>query len=241
MQHNLTDTFLSAIPTSLLDVPRHVYELTGIEVAVKDKLFLNAESSSGYENAPAMLDIDGLNQSITIWVEPEVTPGIFAHELIHLRRNILERVPKIFPYPGIDRLLTWTCEQHENQLEHLVIVPEELSYYPEHENLWAETYRKILNNRRETAAFDTLCFQWAFLLLVLYRQTKLIEDYADGLRKLDMNALRQINNFRAELELAGPDKIKMIHCLYEFFPRLRENSFIGCFQVDAGALHVVRV
>jgi hypothetical protein len=76
--------------------------------------------------------------------------GAVVHELLHVRRLLVERVPRISDnvefgawHPGLGGYLT----DLDNALEHLVIVPEELSLRPERVDHWGGVMATVWSGR----------------------------------------------------------------------------------------------
>lgn len=90
------------------------------------------------------------------------------HELLHIRRICLDKVPQLVVCDNFDN---WTPELEtglkplDNNLEHLIIVPEELKYRPDRKEYW----KNRIINKIETfddqirvnqiQAFDTLIYR----------------------------------------------------------------------------------
>lgn len=75
--------------------------------------------------------------------------GSVLHELLHIHRFLVDRVPQIavceeYWSPELDNVFT----QLDNNLEHLVIVPEELRRGPERRDRWVTVMQRVLNQIR---------------------------------------------------------------------------------------------
>lgn len=75
--------------------------------------------------------------SATIYVREGSTPQGIVHELLHIRRFLVDGVPRLFP--AEDEALSPYASMIENALEHLVIVPLETSYGFEPYEHWNQT------------------------------------------------------------------------------------------------------
>ena len=62
-----------------------------------------------------------------------------AHELLHLKRYIIERQPQIVPKAGGDDHWTITSSI-ENTIEHTYIIPLEAAYGAKEEGYWEKTF-----------------------------------------------------------------------------------------------------
>lgn len=125
MHESFSAAPFNAVPVELLQVVDNVIELTGITVTAQPYSEEFKREQPGLSRDEAMLDIDPSRSTITIWFDPlNVSAATIGHELIHLRRNIVESVPKLFP------LTSSAAELHEEiyLLENEVTQPKELVY-----------------------------------------------------------------------------------------------------------------
>ncbi|MEA3360542.1 MAG: hypothetical protein U9R17_14205 [Thermodesulfobacteriota bacterium] len=93
------------------------------------------------------------------------------HELLHIRRFCVNNVPRIFV---CDSYQNWNPELEsgltylDTNLEHFVIVPEEIEYRPDRKEYWdSRICNKIekfdlLNRDNQNQGFDALIY-WAFI------------------------------------------------------------------------------
>ncbi|CAM3682244.1 hypothetical protein [Polaromonas hydrogenivorans] len=211
---------LSQIPEQLLKVPYLVEEKTGISLKIQDMDELFAGSAPGFSRALAVLDINCDEQAITLWVAPgiKLAAHMISHELIHLRRNILEGVPKIFPRTNIEEAYMTESYFLENELEHLFIIPEEISLFPEAEAWWAEHYRQQIEKVRTEQV--SIAHHWRTIRIALPKQTELIQACAAIIRDYDSRPTERLaNEFYHSIAGAMPNKHEMILELIDMFPR----------------------
>lgn len=231
----LTEDFVKAIPDELLRVVDDVRELTGITVTAQPYSEELKREQPGLARAEALLDINPALSSITIWFDPsKVSPATIGHELIHLRRNILESVPKLFPHesnaPEIDEEIYLL----ENELEHLLIVPEQISLFPESERWWADHYGAVLSQVDRGSM--SLMLAWSFIRNVLPQQTELAQTCGALVQKYDF--VRPADYFREDMKVSMPNKRQMIDKLRTTFPKLNTVASIGRYAIDADKLVV---
>lgn len=98
--------------------------------------------------------------------------GAVVHELLHVRRLLVERVPRISEnvdfeawHPGLGTSLT----DLDNALEHLVIVPEELSLRPERADHWGGVMATVWGGRLDDLKDAEDQRRWALLHWVFMR------------------------------------------------------------------------
>lgn len=225
----------STMPPELLRVPAQVQEITGIEVVAQPHSDQIRSELPHFSRAAAMLDIDPDRAAITIWYDPtRVTTSGFAHELIHLRRNIVESVPKLFPWGNCDGDATNLVLSSENELEHLILVPEQLSLFPESKQWWLDHYAGVAS--RSNGEAMTLIYAWSFIRNVLPEEVEIAQTFAQLLRKY--NYVKPADYFREDMKQTAPDKLKMILKLLQDFPGIKKYAGIGRYVMDGRQLVV---
>ena len=100
--------------------------------------------------------------------------GSVIHEVLHLRRFLVEGVPLLIVrgdyeqwQPGMEDRLT----RQDNAFEHLIVVPEELRRCPERRGYWEQMMLQRWNEIRESEADnrEAAAALWAFALHVIPR------------------------------------------------------------------------
>lgn len=102
-------------------------------------------------------------------------PGAVFHELLHIRRFLVEEVPCLVDSADYE---AWTPEMgasltyHDNAFEHLVIVPQELKVFPERRADWENKVKRLWAKIEAGEGSDIDRRQasmacWAFLRLVM--------------------------------------------------------------------------
>lgn len=221
--------FLDKIPVDLQQVPAKVLELTGIKVTVQTFSDQFKIAEPYLSRSDAVLDIDPSCSAITIWFNPDsVTPSTLTHELIHLRRNIIESVPKLFPFTNCSSDLAEEILCIENELEHLLLVPEQIAAFSEAEKWWGDHYLAL--NFRIMKGNSTLMFAWSFIRNVLPRHTELAQTYVILLQKYDF--VKQADYFREDMREAMPDKLQMLRKIFEKYPMLNNHAAVGRYVIE---------
>lgn len=230
------EDLLDAIPAALRDVPERVRGLTGIEVSFAsfDDAFVRANPE--FAHASAVLDIDQQGGSITIRVSPgALTPRIASHELIHLKRNVLESAPKFFPLQSSARAQAQSVLLLENALEHLFVVPEEIAAHADAEHWWAGEMRTAIA-KADGHGF-TLALHWLFLRQVLTQHEDLARDCLARLERLPEFA-RIAAHLEHGIRKAFPDKAAMQRILLDVLsPQIRAQITVARYVVRDGRLH----
>jgi hypothetical protein len=236
------DSFSAApfkeIPAALLEVVDKVLDQTGITVTAQPYSDEFMREHPAMSKAKATLDIDVENSTITILCDlSNVQSAIIGHELIHLRRNIVESAPKLFPLQFCEQSLKNDIFMWENELEHLIVIPEEISIFPESEQWWADHYAGILDRFRGHRR--TLEFAWSCIQTALPRQTEL-SDRCWGLAR-QHGIARQVENHHQRIIRAMPDKQTMIETFVAATENLDAYTNIGQFSSDGGKLTLLPV
>jgi len=230
------------LPEKIQNIPIQVTARTGIKIEVLPI----ADCSSplfGLEKAGAALDIDGISQRIIIWYNPEAfDSSILAHELIHLRRDIIEQQPKIMPFrcsPGRSSTLFLV----ENELEHLLIIPEEITLFAEAELRWVEHYNVLIDTITKREQQDILenIFTWMQIRSSLPNQTDLAKRFAAHLNKLGPEWVKTCDYIRHIAMQALPNKSKLISIitkeLNDMSPDLGQSIAIGHWEMSDDELN----
>ncbi len=242
MQDFFPAAFLDAIPPALRDVPQQIRSQTGIAVRVQEIDEPFARRNPSFASASAVLDIEHRQQSITIRVSlSALSPRIISHELIHLKRNVLESVPKFFPVASASGAEIQSIYLLENALEHLFVVPEEIAAHPEAAALWARDYATLVDNSQHNGF--ALCLHWVFLRLVLPAHEAVAEACAAHLNALqDPYLIRVAEYLRRTLQEQRPDKLAMQQTLLKAIdPALRTHIAVGRFAIREGKLVAERL
>lgn len=89
-------------------------------------------------------------------------PHDVLHELLHIERLWVERIPQVLPHPEANRVTDTGAI--ENALEHLVIVPREADYGFDPYPYWNETSRRNWQTYPWPATTNALARRWNCLL-----------------------------------------------------------------------------
>ncbi|MCX9158318.1 hypothetical protein OPU71_19510 [Niveibacterium sp. 24ML] len=242
MQDFFSTAFLESIPPALRDVPQQIRSQTGIALQVQEIDESFARCNPAFANAAAVLDIDHVQQAITIRVAPAaLSPRILSHELIHLKRNVVESVPKFFPIGTASDAEIQSIYLVENALEHLFVVPEEIALHPESEAHWAQDYQALVERSKHNGF--ALCLHWFFLRIALPNCGAVAEACAAHLNALqDPYLIRVAEYLGRTLHAQRPDKLAMQHTLLKAIdPALRTHIAIGRFAIRDGKLVTERL
>lgn len=236
LQH-LPKSVLHGLPQHLLDVPRQIAQITGIHVLVKQLRKEDFAYASGMDKARLLLDMDARGQSITIWCgESEITSADIGHELIHLRRAVLESVPRFVPGVEASPGITGTITLYENELEHLFVIPEEMKTFPEAEHSWAESYRKDIQAAVDRGTPEDLMMHYAQLRNSMPNQLDLGRILVSHLKGFGEEWFRAAEYLREDYKQALPHKAALHDLIQVVRPELIPYLGIARFSAEDGYL-----
>lgn len=98
--------------------------------------------------------------------------GAVRHELLHVRRFYVERVPKLALAEAVvwDKGLSDALGLLDNAIEHILIVPEELSFHPERRGHWEAVMAGVCAGLADMPPEEralAVSMHWTFLSHVL--------------------------------------------------------------------------
>ncbi len=168
-----------------------IEQLIGFEIAVK----VDSSRANNSSDLPETLacEIDENGAQLLIPSRKNFPDPSVVHELLHIRRFLIDRVPKIVICDDYD---DWSPEQEtgltklDNQLEHLIIVPEELEKRPTRKDYWLSAITRALlklenDNLPDNDSRQLLLTHWIFLHLVL-KDEALIKCADRLIRQMDL-------------------------------------------------------
>jgi hypothetical protein len=242
MKTFFSDNLLANIPEDLLEVPHRVESITGIRMSAREP-DASIEKELGYmAAAPAVMDINPAADSITLWARRNsITAHMIAHELMHLRHQVVEQQVKLLPHPCCGSTASVFIRGLDVELEHLLIVPEEIRRFPEAKTWWnthcEQRLSRIRGDRR------ALLLRWMFVSTVLPDNEKLLgmcASYLTEFKGEDMLGYAQ--RLAIDVQDAMPDKISMITAaMNRFSPQLRDQALVGRYGMEDDRLVIVAV
>ncbi|MEL7896514.1 MULTISPECIES: hypothetical protein [Vreelandella] len=231
---------LEDIPEHLLNVPDRIQEATGIMPVIREFNEAFHDQNRGYAKAAALVDINPDAGEIIFWVDPErLTPHMLGHELIHLRRDILEGIPKLVPLSAAANTEIYMLE---NEVEHMFVIKEEIATFPDAEQWWASHYAEIVQKAAKEQDPFTIMIHWSQLRNTLPDQVELAKELAATMRALGQACIDQADYFREDMKQAMPDKGAMLNALLDrLSKKAKEYSLIARFTTVNGSIGRERV
>ena len=218
----MQEKYLSILSPAVRAFVQSVEADAGVQVTVAEDAELNNRGTHGQGILRVAIEADCvLLGAPTNGYFPE---GAVRHELLHVRRLLVEKVPRLVlaGHANLNELLEIALTGLDNELEHLVIVPEELEAHPERREHWEAIVARVWSSDIPLA-FNQLdqrisaLTQWAFLAHVLPDSPRraLAEKF------LDSHGWRQdAQNFTTELLSRLSDKTAVVATVFTAFPEL---------------------
>lgn len=210
---------LEGLPDTVRAIPEQIASATGSEVQVLPLSAL-VDSCTFLEKSNISCEVNG--SAITIWCKPyEFTSSMLGHELIHLRRKLVEQVPMLIPLRTANEQQSTTIHFFENEMEHLFIIPEEIDLFPDAEERWAKQYTDRVGRITQASTPDLfeLVFTWTQLRLSLPNQLELAKALGQYLRSLPETWVKTVDYFRQDMAQALPSKSCVINVMKDFVGR----------------------
>lgn len=208
------------VPAHVISVIPEIEECTRISVNFREIDRQAAPRLGMFVKAPAVLDIDAEAQAITIWLTAgKKHAHAITHELLHLKRDILNSVPRWVPSSRASDAARDFVWQMEAELEHLFVIPEEIACHADARQYWSDRYDQLIDDAASRQDGFALCLHWAFLRTTMCAYEEVVHRCADRLRSLsNHNWLRIAHNYQCEVKAAMPRKPDLMDLQRKFFP-----------------------
>jgi hypothetical protein len=146
--------FRALLPANILALVDEIESHTHRTIEVAQSPYPRSPTDPNPDSLGAM--VDEHSAVIYFYQESDFKPHPACHELLHIRRYWLDKVPQILAVrPDADKM---SVTSHiENTLEHLIIVPREQDYGFEPYSHWNHT----ANKNWETYPWPTMTNSWA--------------------------------------------------------------------------------
>ncbi|MGE8569638.1 MAG: hypothetical protein ACN6PV_24455 [Achromobacter sp.] len=208
---NLNDIEKLGVPDQVLSVVPQVEQRTGIPIEFRE-IDEAAKSKLGqFAKAEAVLDIDAQYQTIRVWIAPECRRAhAITHELLHLKRDVLEGSPRWFPSvdaPVGSEALVFSLQ---TELDHLYVIPEEIALHPEAQGWWDNHYEETIGRAAERQDHFAIAMHWALLRTTMPESNRAMLACAERVRTLPSAWLRVINNYQCDVRDALHDPMALM-------------------------------
>lgn len=162
----MQNAYLDRLPDDVRFFVNQIEQDSGVEITVK----IDPSRASKSPDWPDRLAVKVNEQCAQILIpKPDYFPDASVlHELFHIRRFLVNGIPHIISCPTYEN---WTPELDkalanlDNNLEHLIIVPEEFEHRPERKLYWKNRVLKSLQS--VNISDGDVLINWIFIQHVL--------------------------------------------------------------------------
>ena len=222
--------YLNNLSENVARLVLHTEEWAGIEITVvldPKRAFGNPD-----EPEPMACEIDEHGARLLIGNPAYFPDASVFHELQHIRRILLEGVPRIVVCEGFEPWspqLDTAMTQLDNNLEHLIIVPRELEVYPARRAHWEDRVQRMLNRLagKEFPNVDRVRFAMLAWILVHHMTPRQELQDAAGLILRELRIEDRAGQYRDAVTVALASKEQLVRITFEYFA-LPANA--GCLE-----------
>lgn len=240
----MNNEYLDKLPHDIRSLVEEIEDKSDIEIEIQ----INAAriSRSLEQKGSLACEVDQHSARILIPTADYFPDGSVLHELLHIRRFLLEGIPRIVVCedyedwtPQLDRGLT----DLDNRLEHLVIVPEELSLRPDRRIYWESVMCRVFDGLQTTSITEDdrkryAQLDWIFIRNVLdsYCLTKQAQSLTTQL-----GIIEQAASFNAALLLSLSSKESTVRVCFEHLNIPFEVAALEYLNSRNGTKHTVNL
>jgi|GEM_PF-2915197 len=222
---NLNEIEQLGVPHQVLSVVPQVEQRTGISIEFREFDEAARSKLGQFAKAEAVLDIDAQYQTIRVWIAPECRRAhAITHELLHLKRDVLESSPRWFPSvdaPVGSEALVFSMQ---TELDHLHVIPEEIALHPEAQGWWDSHYEGTIATAAERQDYFALAMHWALLRTTMPESNRAMLACAERVRTLSSDWLRATNNYQCDVREALHDPMALMEHQIAFVRQAYPND-----------------
>jgi hypothetical protein len=168
--------YLDRLPADVRFLVERIEHASGVKIEV----IIDPSRARGLPDREDSLacEVDKHRARLLIPAPEYFSDASLLHELLHIRRFLVDGVPRIVVCYGYDN---WTPElkkgltRLDNSLEHLIIVPEELKIRPKRKTYWEKVIHRALDQIHFTRFDGDELINWVFIQLVLPDQNLILK------------------------------------------------------------------
>ena len=236
--------FRSQLSEDVAALVRQTEELAGVEITV----VVDPERGSGTsdDSEPMACTVDENGAQLLIADAAYFPDASVFHELQHIRRFLLEGVPRIVVCEDFER---WspqfeTAMTHlDNNLEHLIIVPRELEAYPARCDYWEDRVQRMLDRLAANELPNFERERFAMLAWVLVHHMTPSEALQNGARRIlqELRIEEQAAKYRDAAIATLACKEQLVRITFEYFALPTNAGCLEYLDVHDGSTSVVRI
>jgi len=212
--------FLARLSASVQEFVLEVERESGVAINVYIDPKQNKGGTAGQGKLAVV--INAQSAQILVPTNSYFPDGAVRHEVLHVKRFLVECVPKLTlaDDEDWDKDFSDALGALDNAIEHLVIVPLELEHHPERRKHWESVMKDVcldLSQVPEGERRLVVCLHWTFIRRVLPSSpmTDVIRDFA-----VDHGLLEMANRFFEQFISAAESKEELIRLIFHTFPEI---------------------
>lgn len=162
--------YLALLSESVKEFVLEVEDAAGIQIQVIQDARLNSGGPTGGGNLEVVINA----QRVEIFAPTNgyFPDGAVRHEVLHVKRFHLDRVPKLALSDEVDwdKSFSDALGAIDNAIEHIDIVPIELELHPERRRHWEAVMTNVCANLHTVPIAErrlAVCLHWSFMTHVL--------------------------------------------------------------------------
>lgn len=214
----MNNEYLDKLPHDIRTLVEEIEENSNIEIEIQ--IDATRLSRSIDQKGSLACEVDQHSARILIPTAHYFPDGSVLHELLHIRRFLLEGVPRIVVCDDYEDWTPQLCRgltDLDNRLEHLVIVPEELILRPDRRIYWESVMCRVLDGLQTTSISEDdrkryAQLDWVFIRNVI--DSYCLTEQAQSLTT-QFGIIEQVESFNAALLLSLPSKENTVQVCFE--------------------------
>ena len=240
----MNNEYLDKLPHDIRSLVEEIEEKSDIEIEIQ--IDATRISRSFDQKGSLACEVDQYSARILIPTADYFPEGSVLHELLHIRRFLLEGVPQIVV---CDDYEDWTPQLDkglrdlDNRLEHLVIVPEELNLRPDRRSYWESVMCRVLDELQTTSISEDDRKRYAQLDWIFVRNVVdscCLTEQAQSLTT-QLGIIEQAASFNAALLLSLPSKESTVRVCFEHLNIPFEIAALEYLNSRNGTKHTVNL
>ena len=199
---------------------RDTEELIGVEMTV----VIDPKRASSSQDEPGRMgcDMNPYGAQILTGDAGYFPDASVFHEVQHIRRILVEGVPRLIvceDFAPWSPQLSTAMARLDNNLEHLIIVPQELRMYPERRTYWKRLLERMITNLSASNMPEYERHRFAMLGLLLTDQMLPDEDLKDSISLVlkDLGIRERAQRYRDESVAALMSKEELVRTTFDHF------------------------
>lgn len=210
--------YLNRLDPQLQIFISEVERRAGLAINVKPDIRQNHGGSTGL--GKLAVNINSQRVEILAPTTGYFPDGAVRHEVLHIQRFHVARVPKLVLADDIDldQMLSAALVNLDNAIEHLVIVPRELEFHPDRRAHWEAMMTDVSSNLPGVPEFDRplhVCLHWTFLKVVLPDSPSVENMKAFA---IEHGLLERADDFANRIISVLPSKEETVSLIFYEFP-----------------------